>query len=105
MFEQYWDFIHAPTQEDAPCESARHYASDAAGLTFSCNALVDAEAPEKSSRIAYSGAVSRKLPVQDAHDYWSSPQEQAQEECDTVELGFAPELDSHNVGTGSGDAV
>jgi hypothetical protein len=105
MFEQYWDFIHAPLQEDAPCKAAGRYASDAAQLTFSCNALVDAEAPERSSSIAQSGATSRKYPVQDAQDYWSTPQEQAQEECVTVEYGFAPEPDVHNVDTGLGDAV
>jgi hypothetical protein len=105
MFETYWDFIHAPLQENAPCESARRYASAAAGLSFTCNALVDAEAPDKSSRIAQSGAISRKYPIQDAQNYWSSLQEQAQEECDTVEHGFAPEPDSHNVGTGLGDPV
>jgi hypothetical protein len=105
MFEQHWDFIHAPLQENAPCVSAERYASNAARLVFSCDALVDAEAPERSIRIAQSGAVSRKYPVQDAQDYWSTPQEQAQEECDTVENGFAPEPDSHNVGTGLGDPV
>jgi hypothetical protein len=31
----------------------------AARMQFSCDALVDAEAPEKSARIAQSGAVSR----------------------------------------------
>jgi hypothetical protein len=105
MFEQHWDFIHAPLQENAPCESAGHYASAAAQLTFSCNALVDAEAPDRSSSIAQSGAMSRKYPVQDAQDFWSSLQEQAQEECVTVEYGFAPEPDSHNVGTSSGEPV
>jgi hypothetical protein len=105
MFEQHWDFIHSPLQEEASCVSAGQYASYAARLTFSCDARVDAEAPDKSSRLAQSGAVSRKYPVQDAQDYWSTPQEQAQEECDTVEHGFAPEPDSHNVGTGLGDPV
>jgi hypothetical protein len=105
MFEQHWDFIHAPLQENAPCDSAGRYASCAARMQFSCDALVDAEAPDKSARIAQSGATSRKYTVQDAQDYWSTPQEQAQEECDTVLNGFAPEPDSHNVGTGSGDPV
>jgi hypothetical protein len=105
MFEQYWDFIHAPLQEEAPCDSAGRYASAAAQLTFSCSALVDAEAPERSLSIAQSGAVSRKYPVQDALDFWSTPEEQAQEECATVEYGFAPEPDVHNVDTGLGDAV
>jgi hypothetical protein len=105
MFEQYWSFIHAPKVEDAPNVLAEHYASDAAGLIFSCDARVDAEAPDKSAQIAQSGAISRKYPIQDAQDFWSSPQEQAQEECDTVEHGFAPEPGVHNVDAGSGDPV
>jgi hypothetical protein len=105
MFELYWDFIHAPLPEEAPCVSAGRYASAAARMTFSCDALVDAEAPERSSGIAQSGATSRKYPVQDAVDFWSSADGQAQEECDTVEYGFAPEPDVHNVDTGLGEAV
>jgi hypothetical protein len=105
MFEQYWDFLHAPTQEDALDDNMGRYASAAARLVFSQNALVDAEAPVKSLRIAASGAMSRRYPVQDAQDYFSSPQEQAQEECDTVKNGFAPGPDVHNVDTGPGDAV
>jgi hypothetical protein len=105
MFEQHWDFIHRPLQEYAPSIPAGHYASDAARLVFSCDALVDAEAPDRSSRVAQSGAISRKFPIQDAQNYWSTPQEQAQEECDTVLYGFAPKPDSHNVGTGLGDSV
>jgi hypothetical protein len=81
------------------------YASAAARLRFSLNMLVDAEAPEHSFRIASSGAMSRRYPVQDAQDYFKSPQEQAQEESDTVANGFAPPPDSHNVGTEGGDSV
>jgi hypothetical protein len=90
IFEEYWDFIHAPLPENAPEESAQgRYASAAARMTFSCNALVDAEAPERSLSIARSGASSRKYPVQDSVDFWATSQEQAQEECATVENGFA----------------
>jgi hypothetical protein len=106
MFEAYWDFIQAPSQEEATSEPMAKYASAASGLDFSdLTPLVDVEAPEKSQRIASSGALSRRCPVQDANDYWSSPQEQAQEECVTVSHGFAPASDGHNVDTDAGDSV
>jgi hypothetical protein len=105
MFEQHWDFIQAPKTEDAYCVPAGRYASAAARLVFTDAPLVDAEAPDKSSQIALSGALSRRYPVQDAQDYFSSPQEQAQEECDTVANGFAPDSDVHNVDAGLGVSV
>jgi hypothetical protein len=56
---------------------------------------VDADAPEKSCRIAHDADVSRRCPIQDAIDYWnvgrSSP--------DTGSGGFAPGQDGHNIGT------
>jgi hypothetical protein len=106
MFEAYWDFIQAPSQEEATSESMARYESAAANLDFSdCTPLVDVEAPEKSQSVASSGALSRRCPIQDAMDYWSSPQEQAQEESVTVLHGFAPVPDVHNVDTGTGDSV
>jgi hypothetical protein len=105
MFEQHWDFIQAPRVENAPSPTAGKYASAAAQLVFTGTPLVDSEAPDKSSRIARSGAMSRRYPVQDAQDYFSRPQEQAQEECVTVANGFAPGPDVHNVDTGPGDSV
>jgi hypothetical protein len=106
MFEAYWDFIQAPSHEEAGNESMAKYASAAAQLDFSdFTPLPDVEAPEKSQRTSYSGALSRRCPIQDANDYWSSPQEQAQEECVTVLHGFAPVPDVHNVDTGMGDSV
>jgi hypothetical protein len=53
--------------------------------------LVDAEAPEHSLKIASSGAMARRYPIQDAQDYWSSPQERAQEEQDAMMNGFRGE--------------
>jgi hypothetical protein len=106
MFETHWDFIQAPSVEDATSEPMGKYASAAARLDFSdLTPLVDVDAPEKSQRISSAGAMSRRCPVQDAQDYWSSPQEQAQEECVTVEHGFAPASDVHNVDTDAGDSV
>jgi hypothetical protein len=79
MFEAYWDFIQAPSQEEATSESMARCASAASQLDFSdCTPLPDVEAPEKSQRVSFSGALSRRCPIQDANDYWSSPQEQAQ---------------------------
>jgi hypothetical protein len=106
LFETYWEFIQAPSQEEATSESMSKYASAASGLDFSgAIPLPDVEAPEKSQRISSVGALSRRCPIQDANDYWSSPQDQAQEECVTVSHGFAPAPDVHNVDTGAGDSV
>jgi hypothetical protein len=58
---------------------------------------VDAEAPDKSLKIARDAAVSRLCPIQDATDYWNSGKAQA--ESDTVLGGLALDQDSHNVDT------
>jgi hypothetical protein len=89
MVEQYWDFLHAPTNKQArEDKDMGKYVSAAARLTFSENMLVDAEAPEHSLKVASAGAMARRYPIQDAQDYWSSPQEQAQEELDAMREGF-----------------
>jgi hypothetical protein len=89
MVEQYWDFLHAPTHEQAgDDQDMGKYVSAAARLTFSENMLVDAEAPEHSLKVASAGAMSRRYPIQDAQDYWSSPQDQAQEEAEAMREGF-----------------
>jgi hypothetical protein len=105
--EQHWDYLHRPRTEDADPDnkSMGKYASAAARLRFSLNMLVDVEAPEKSQEISFAGAMSRRCPVQDAQDYWTTPKEQAQEECDTVKCGFAPGPGVHNVDTGQGVSV
>jgi hypothetical protein len=59
----------------------------------------DSATPEKSQRIARTAALSRRCPILDAVDYWSSPEEQAQEESVTGQSGFAPAQDIHNVDT------
>jgi hypothetical protein len=41
----------------------------------------------------------------DALDYWTTPQEQAQEESVREQYGFAPAQDGHNVDTCAGDSV
>jgi hypothetical protein len=45
----------------------------------------DSDAPEKSQRVAHFAALSRRCPIQDAQDYWSTLEEQAQEEIATGE--------------------
>jgi hypothetical protein len=105
--EQHWDYLHRPRTEDADPNNVPmgRYASAAARLRFSLDMLVDVEAPDKSQEYAYAGAMSRRCPVQDAQDYWTTPQEQALEESDTVKYGFAPGPGVHNVDTGQGDPV
>jgi hypothetical protein len=104
IFEAYWDFIQGPSPDLATSAPMAQYAFAAQGLDFSdCTPLPDVEAPEKSQRVSSVGALSRRWPIQDANDYWSSPQDRAQEECVTVSCGFAPAPDVHNVDTGAGD--
>jgi hypothetical protein len=96
LVEQHWDYLHRPRIEDAipdhvPMEK---YASAAARLPFTLDMLVDAEAPEKSQEIAYAGAMSRRCVVQDAQDFWSSIQEQAQEEQETLAKGLGEDRSS-----------
>jgi hypothetical protein len=66
---------------------------------------LNAEALEKSQRVAGLVTLSRRCSIQDATDHWSSIQDQAQEESATVEHGFAPAQDVHNVDTCAGDPV
>jgi hypothetical protein len=54
--------------------------------------LVDAEAPDKSCRIATNAAISRMCPIRDAADYWNPGN--ALEMSDTVLGGPAPGRDS-----------
>jgi hypothetical protein len=104
MFEEHWDLIQDSSVDRATSAPMAQYALAASQLDFSdCTPLPDVEASEKSQRTALLGALSRRCQIQDANDYWSSPQEQAQEECVTVSYGFAPAPDVHNVDTGAGD--
>jgi hypothetical protein len=112
MFEFHWDYIQDPTQHPDVDPTAKYYvpmcaySRATASMDFSdFLPRPDVEASEKSQRVSSEGALSRRCPVQDATDYWSSPEDQAQEECVTVLLGFAPAPDVHNVDTGAGDPV
>jgi hypothetical protein len=111
MDEQYWDYLDDPTKHPDADPSAQYfpamslYAEAVSSMDFSgFIPQPDAEAPEKSQRVASLAALSRRCPIQDATDYWSSIQDQAQEESGTVEHGFAPAQDVHNVDTCAGDS-
>jgi hypothetical protein len=62
--------------------------------TRSFEPMVDAEASDKSSRIARYAVLSRRCPIQDAIDYWVSP-----EEAVAGSGGSAPGQDVRNVDT------
>jgi hypothetical protein len=106
MFEVYWDYLKDPTQhpDAVPTASMIAYTQAVSVMDFSSfTPQPDVEAPEKSQRVSLNGSLSRRCPVQDATDYWSLPQEQAQEESVTVSCGFAPAQNVHNVDTCAGD--
>jgi hypothetical protein len=103
VFEKYWDVLNDPTQhpdgvKSSHCfDSMKVMAEALAPMSLdSWEPQPDSVAPEKSQRIARTAALSRRCPTQDAVDYWSTPEEQAQEESVTVEQGFAPTQDVHN---------
>jgi hypothetical protein len=59
--------------------------------------LVDAEASDKSCRVAHNAALSRRCPIQDATDYWN-PQDGRSSQV-TESGGPTPGQDSHGVDT------
>jgi hypothetical protein len=108
MFEQYWDYLDHPTKHpQAKVDSnMQRYTEAVVPMDFSDFVpQPDSEASDKSQRVASLAALSRRCLVQDACDYWKSPQERAQEESDTESHGFAPAQDVHNVDTCAGDSV
>jgi hypothetical protein len=90
---KYWDCLdnplrHPDCNESEFTKNAMGYYAEALshmGLK-SYEPKVDAEAPEKSLRIATQAALSRRKPIQDAHDCWN-PTGDAPEECDTEGIG------------------
>jgi hypothetical protein len=93
--------INDPTQHPDGVESSNSFSSmkEMAAALDSWEPQPDSLAPEKSQRVARTAPLSRRCPIQDAVDYWSSPEEQAQEESVTGTSGFAPAQDVHNVDT------
>jgi hypothetical protein len=90
VFEKYWDYLDDPTKHPETDQSALYFNSKVqyaeAVSSFDLSSFIpqpDADAPEKSQRVAGLAALSRRCLVQDATDYWTTPQEQAQEESVT----------------------
>jgi hypothetical protein len=97
IFEQYWHVLNDPTQHPEADRTAHYYGSmeemaDALRpMTLDSWTLQpDSDAPEKTQRVAHFAALSRRCPIQDALDYWKTPEEQAQEESAIGESGFIP---------------
>jgi hypothetical protein len=106
VFEKYWDVLTDPAQ--LPDSERSSHSTDS--MNAMAEALVSMSldfwepqpndvAPEKSSRIAQTAALSRRCLIQDALDYWLTPEEQAQEESATDLSGTAPAQDVHDVDT------
>jgi hypothetical protein len=104
VFQKYWDYLNDPVKHPDCSES--EFTKDAMSVMASALSAmdfshfeppVDAEASEKSYRVAFLAATSRKCPIQDATDYWSP--RNAQVESDTDLPDSAPDQDSHNVDT------
>jgi hypothetical protein len=101
VFKKYWNSLNDPVKhpECNETEFAKDamtgFASALANMDLSSFIpLPDAEAPEKSCRIAQTAALSRRCPIQDATDYWVSPEESV-----TGSGGSAPGQDVHNLDT------
>jgi hypothetical protein len=97
IFEKYWDVLNDPTQH--PDQDMSSHSRDSMSVMAEALSVMeldnwipqpDTEAPERSQRIARTASLSRRYPIQDSNDYWKTPEEQAQEEIATGELGFIP---------------
>jgi hypothetical protein len=102
---KYWNYLDNPLQHPDCNESEftknamRFYAEALSHMDLSSyEPAVDSEAPEKSFRIATQAALSRRKPIQDAHDCWGTIGH-APEECATDGYGS---LSSPMAGTESG---
>jgi hypothetical protein len=90
---KYWAYLgnplrHPECNESEFTKNAMRYNAEALSYMnlSSYEPAVDADAPEKSLRIATQAALSRRKPIQDAHDCWN-PTGHASEECGTVGAG------------------
>jgi hypothetical protein len=77
MFEQYWDHLDDPTEHPDVSQTAQYFTSMQlyveAVSAFNMSGFIpqpDADAPEKSQRVASLAALSRRCLIQDATDYW-----------------------------------
>jgi hypothetical protein len=103
VFQKYWDVLNDPVthpdcnETDHTKASMRHMADHLRPMSLeSWEPQVDAETPEKSCRVAHNAALSWRCPIQDAADYWLSPEDRSSPlHSQRSRAG----LDSHNVGT------
>jgi hypothetical protein len=125
LVEKYWDVLNSPIQL-ADRKTSEHSRSSMEHIaqalqSMDCERwipLPDVQAPEKAQRISQTAAISRRCPIMDAHNYWTSVQDQAQEEAAMIvskaitgedrgspeqSSGIRAEPDSHNVDTDSED--
>jgi hypothetical protein len=100
IIEKYWDYLNDPCQHPDCSESdftkaaMSHFAAALSSMDLSSfEPAVDAGAKDKSCRIATQAALSRRLPIQDAVDFWAPRRESA----DTGDA--SPGQDRHNVDT------
>jgi hypothetical protein len=90
IIQKYWDYLNDPSSHPDCDESEftkdrmQHFAAALSDMDLSSfEPSVDSEAPDKACRIAQMAAASRRLPIQDARDFWEPPGN-APEECSTV---------------------
>jgi hypothetical protein len=100
IVQKYWDYLNDPASHKDCNESQftkaamTHFAAALSVMDLSSfEPEVDAEAPDKACRISQTEALSRRLPIQDAADFW----EQRRESAD-VSVS-SPGQDRHNVDT------
>jgi hypothetical protein len=84
IIEKYWDYLNDPCQHPDCNESEftraamSHFAAALSSMNLgSFEPAVDAEASDKSCRIATQAALSRRLAIQDAADFWELRRESA----------------------------
>jgi hypothetical protein len=101
VFQKYWNFLDNPlshpdcSESDFTKDAMNEYATAVSQMDLShFIPEVDAEASDNACRIAHDAAVSRRCPIQDAVNYWVSPEEAA-----TDSGGSAPNQGGHNVDT------
>jgi hypothetical protein len=71
-----------------------HFAAELSSMSLSeFEPAVDSESSQKACRIATTAALSRRLPIQDAIDFWGPRRESADISVP------APSQDRHNVDT------
>jgi hypothetical protein len=91
VFLKYWDYLNNPTSRSDCSESVftKDAMSEMASALSNMNLssfepMVDAEASDKSCRIASNAAVSRLCPIQDAVDYRNPGNAQESSATDSV---------------------